>query len=154
MNPTATATSQFRAMLEADLTPVMAIEGAAYSHPWSPGIFRDCINAGYTCMLMLLDDVAIGHAVMSTAVGEAHILNICVHPDYQGRGLGRRFLEHLLNVAVQKSADTAFLEVRASNKSALSLYDSIGFNEIGVRPGYYPCNDGREDAIIFALNLV
>jgi ribosomal-protein-alanine N-acetyltransferase len=92
--------------------------------------------------------------VLSVAVGEAHVLNVCVHPDWQGRGLGRRILDRLLRLAREHEADTAFLEVRASNTVAQRLYESAGFNEIGVRRGYYPARVGREDAVVYAKTLI
>ena len=86
------------------------------------------------------------------AVGEAHILNISVAPNEQGQGIGRRMLEHLIELATGK-AETIFLEVRPSNVGAIALYEKMGFNEIGVRKGYYPATHGREDAIMLALEL-
>ena len=131
----------------------MVVERAAYPHPWSKGIMSDCLNSGYCCWLCQFDGEVIGHSVMSVAVGESHILNLAIHPDYQGRGLGRRLLGHMLDIARRHHATSAFLEVRASNHTAAGLYDSIGFNEIGRRDGYYPAENGREDAIIYGLEL-
>ena len=91
---------------------------------------------------------------MSAAVGECHLLNLCVHPDWQGRGLGRRLLLRLFAIGKANNADTAFLEVRASNRRAIALYESEGFCEIGLRRGYYPAGDKREDAIVMARPLL
>ena len=99
------------------------------------------------------EDKLIAYAVMSIAVQECHILNICVDPDLQGHGIGRRFLQELLIIAKARKADTVFLEVRPSNVAALSLYFSEGFNEIGTRRDYYPASVGREDAVILAKSL-
>jgi ribosomal-protein-alanine N-acetyltransferase len=87
---------------------------------------------------------------MSVAAGECHILNLCVHPQAQGNGLGKKLLTKLLLVARKHHADTAFLEVRPSNKIAITLYSNSGFNEVGMRRNYYPAKHGREDAIIMA----
>ena len=90
---------------------------------------------------------------MTMGVGEAHILNISVAPDEQGKGVGRRMMEILIETA-KGEAETMFLEVRPSNPGAIALYQKLGFNEIGVRKGYYPAeNNGREDAIMLALEL-
>ena len=70
---------------------------------------------------------------MSVAVGEAHVLNVCVEPDMQGQGLGRKLLERMLTVARERHADTAYLEVRVSNERAIALYESMGFREVGHR---------------------
>jgi ribosomal-protein-alanine N-acetyltransferase len=94
---------------------------------------------------------------MSVAAGECHVLNVCVHPDHHGRGIGRRLLRRLLALARRSEADTAFLEVRASNCVAIGLYRSVGFDEIGRRRDYYPALDpssgGREDAVMMARAL-
>ncbi len=150
----ATGCVGFRAMGEGDLDQVLRIERAAYPFPWTRRNFQDCIKAGYKCLILTLDGMPAGHGVLSSAVGEAHILNLCVAPAHQGKGLGRGLLEHLLNLAASLGADTAFLEVRASNHVALGLYQRVGFNEIGLRANYYPSGGRREDAIILALTLL
>jgi ribosomal-protein-alanine N-acetyltransferase len=142
-----------RPMEETDIGAVLAVERAGYPHPWTEGNFRDCLRAGYCCWVLEQDGAIIGHGVLSVAVGEAHVLNVCVHPDRQGRGLGRRILERLLRLAREHEADTAFLEVRATNTVAQRLYESAGFNEIGLRRGYYPAHKGREDAVVYARDL-
>lgn len=144
---------RIRPMREDDIGAVMVSEEAAYSHPWTEGIFADCLKVGYHCIVGELVDRVMAHAVMSIAVGEAHVLNLCVHPHWQGQGHGRRLLEHLLSVADGRGATHIFLEVRATNETAQILYRSLGFNEIGQRPGYYPATRGRETAIVFARTL-
>lgn len=144
-------------MQQEHLDAVMEIELRAYEFPWSMGNFTDCLRSGYYCCVYEkgahLNTSLIGYGVMSVIAGEAQILNICIDPDMQGQGLGRRLLRHLIAEAGRQSADTMFLEVRASNQAAFSLYDSAGFNEIGQRRGYYPAKDGREDALVLALAL-
>ena len=131
----------------------MVVERAAYPYPWSEGIMSDCLHSGYCCWLCQFNSEVIGHCVMSVAVGESHILNLAIHPEYQGQGLGRRLLDHMLDIARRHHATSIFLEVRVSNRAAAALYDSMGFNEIGRRNGYYPADKGREDAILYGLEL-
>ena len=137
-----------------DLPDVLLVENRAYSHPWSEGILRDCLRVGYACWVCELGGELIGHAVMSVALGEAHLLNLCIDPDRQGRGTGRRLLHRMLRVAREREADTIFLEVRVSNLVARTLYETEGFGEIGQRRGYYPADSGREDAIVYAKALL
>lgn len=144
---------KIRTMECTDIAPVMAIERQTYEFPWTEGIFRDCIKAGYHCMVYALNRLVIGYAVMSVAVGEAHVLNISIEPRMQGKGLGRRMMERMLSVASENGADSVFLEVRRSNQAAQELYLSMGFNELGTRRGYYPAAEGREDAICLGLAL-
>jgi ribosomal-protein-alanine N-acetyltransferase len=140
-------------MVEADLPQVVKIEHASYEYPWTFGIFRDCLRVGYQCYVYEGASGLVGHGVMSVAAGECHLLNICVHADWQRRGLGRQLVEFLLEAARAKGVTQALLEVRVSNTSAHHLYASLGFNEVGTRHHYYPGRDGREDAIILAREL-
>jgi ribosomal-protein-alanine N-acetyltransferase len=146
-----------RAMRDTDLPRVMAVERAAYTSPWSEGIFRDCLRVHYCCLVAERLDDLVAHGIMNVAAGECHVLNLCVHPDHHGRGIGRRLLRRLLALARQSDADTAFLEVRASNAGAIGLYLSEGFDEIGRRKGYYPAPNpstgAREDAVMMARAL-
>lgn len=142
-----------RPMRDGDLTLVLDIEREAYAFPWSEGIFRDCLRAGYCCWVVEQRDVLCGYGIMQVGSGESHILNLCVRASSRGQGLGRVLLGHLLDVAREHRADTALLEVRPTNRAALGLYAAMGFNEVGVRRGYYPGRDGREDALILAICL-
>ncbi|WP_164137419.1 ribosomal protein S18-alanine N-acetyltransferase [Stenotrophomonas maltophilia] len=143
-----------RALRESDLNAVMAIEVRGYPFPWTRGIFVDCLRAGYPGLAMERDGQLIGYGVLSIAAEEAHVLNICIDPLAQSRGLGRQLLRALVQLAGNRGAHRVFLEVRPSNTPALALYHSEGFNEIGRRPRYYPAAQGREDAVVMAIELV
>ncbi len=143
-----------RPMREDDLDAVMAVERRAYPFPWTQGIFRDCLRAGYQAWLLHDGATLIGYGVLSLAADEAHVLNVCVDPSTQRRGHGRRLLRTLLRIARGQGAQRVFLEVRPSNPHAVALYHDEGFNEIGRRPRYYPAANGREDAIVMALELM
>jgi len=144
---------KLRPLKEHDIDVIMAVERRCYEHPWTAGIFRDSMKVGYHCWGYFLDDQLIGYVVMSEAAGEAHILNVCIHPDQRGQGLAKRLMTRVITCAREQQVDTVFLEVRASNRVAQGLYESLGFNEIGLRRGYYPAGKGREDAILFAKVL-
>ena len=109
---------RFRAMSYADLATVMAIERRAYPFPWTETIFRDCIRVGYRCRLLEIYSRLESYAVMSIGANEAHLLNICVRPESQRRGLAWLMLEHLLELAGANAVKTMFLEVRPSNSGA------------------------------------
>ena len=142
-----------RPMSEADLDDVMSIETQIYDFPWTRQIFHDCLRVGYISHVCELDNELAGYCIMSTGASEAHILNLCIAPDYRRNGLGQRLLEHMLDTAKQRNVGTVFLEVRPSNQGAIALYDKMGFNQIGTRHDYYPAKVGREDAIILAISL-
>jgi ribosomal-protein-alanine N-acetyltransferase len=148
------ALPQLRAMREADLERVTAIERESYPYPWSIGIFRDCLRAGYGCWVLEQQGQVIGYAVLSVDAGEAHVLNVCVMSTVQSTGHGRRLMKRLLDLARWHQAERVFLEVRPSNPRAIALYHDLGFNEIGRRPNYYPDANGREDAIVMAFELL
>ena len=92
-------------------------------------------------------------AITQVVLDEATLFNIAVHPDYQRKGLGRELLQYLIDELLQRDVMTLWLEVRASNKGAIALYESFDFNEVTIRRGYYPGVNGREDAIVMALTL-
>ncbi|MDG1233520.1 MAG: ribosomal protein S18-alanine N-acetyltransferase [Pseudomonadales bacterium] len=145
--------SEVRPMQLTDLPGVLRNERGGYTHPWSEGIFKDCLRNGQECWLLMCGDQNVGHGILSVAAGEAHLLNVCVHPDFQGNGFGRVLVEHMLKRARKGEASTIFLEVRPSNVVACELYDKLGFNEVGVRENYYPSYVGREDALVLAKDL-
>lgn len=141
-------------MRQADLPNVLKNERRGYSHPWTEGVFSDCLNAGHECWLFVFEGRNIGHGILSVAAGESHLLNVCIHPDYQGNGYGRLLVEHMLKRARARGAGCVFLEVRPSNQIACKLYEDLGFNEVGVRKDYYPAFVGREDALVLARELI
>lgn len=148
-----TDTPLYRPMHEADVGEVMQVEMRAYRFHWSEGIFRDCLRVGYGCWIMDLGGGVGGYGVLSLVVGEAHLLNICVAPEWQGQGYGQLLLDHFIGLAREHHAYQMLLEVRPSNKPALKLYRRHGFEQVGLRKNYYPAEQGREDALILSLPL-
>lgn len=144
---------QYQLMSEALLPDVMEIEQRAYQWPWTEGMFRDSLNSGYLCHVLADAGQLLGYTVIYVAVGECHILNICVDPERHGRGLGRMLLRHALECAIDHGAAQSFLEVRPSNIAAICLYESMGFVQVGRRKDYYPAGDQREDALVYQLDL-
>lgn len=144
---------RLRTMTYADLPTVLEIETQNYPFSWDEDIFIDCFKVGYGCWVCEEDGKMLGYCIMTMGVGEAHILNLSVAPNEQGQGVGRRMMEMLIEIA-KGEAETMFLEVRPSNPGAIALYRKLGFNEIGIRKGYYPAEKGREDAVMFALELL
>ena len=142
-----------RPMTEADVTGVVTLERASYQFPWSEGIFRDCLRVGYVCRVVICGNELIGYGVMSVGAGEAHILNLCVDSSFRCQGIGRRMLDYLLDRGAAAGMTEAFLEVRPSNTAAIRLYLSLGFDQVGMRRGYYQAVGGREDAAVLKLSL-
>jgi ribosomal-protein-alanine N-acetyltransferase len=144
---------KIRTMTHEDLAAVSNIERLSYEFPWSHGVFRDCLLAGYQCIVLERNDAVAGYSILSIAAGEAHILNICVHPDYRSLGYGEKLLDDLLFRARSSSVREIFLEVRPSNEHALALYKKKDFHKVADRPAYYQASHGREDANVLVKKL-
>lgn len=145
--------SILRAMREDDIPDVVAAERDSYTFPWSEPVFRDCLRVGYLCRVLEVDARLAGYGILSVGAGEGHILNICVRPEHRCRGLGRRLVTGLFDLARAAGAEDLFLEVRPSNMTAIRLYQSLGLSQVGLRRGYYQAVNGREDAIVMRLRL-
>ncbi|MGZ8269988.1 MAG: ribosomal protein S18-alanine N-acetyltransferase [Methylophilus sp.] len=143
----------FRPMQMADLDVIMQIEPTIYSHPWTRGNFSDSLNSGYQAWVLVEDGEIIGYSLLMMVLDEAHLLNLSIAKSHQKQGLGRYLLAHMIAVAKHHHALNMFLEVRASNEVAISLYEGIGFCEMSIRRGYYPAKSGREDAVLMGLAL-
>ena len=144
---------QYRRMRAADLSDVASLEKSLYAFPWSLGNFRDSVNAGYDCWVVTCGEAVIGYSVLMIALDEAHLLNFAVASEWQNQGIGRSFLTHMVQVAKQAGCLIVYLEVRPSNLSARHLYRTAGFQQIAIRPDYYPALSGREDALFLGRTL-
>lgn len=144
-----------RAMTGADLDAVLALEVAAYSHPWSLGNFADSLAAGYLAWVRLgADRQLLAYCVAQPGFEETHLLNLTVAPAWQRRGHGRALLLALADWARARGDRTLWLEVRQSNAAGRALYSATGFTEAGLRRGYYPAtHQQREDAVVMRLAL-
>ena len=142
-----------RTMTHEDLSLVSDIERRSYEFPWSHGVFRDCLLAGYQCIVLERDGEVAGYSVLSIAAGEAHILNICIDPKFRSMGYGERLLDEVLFRTRSTSVREIFLEVRPSNENALALYKKKDFHKVANRPAYYQASEGREDADVLVKKL-
>lgn len=143
----------YRRMRTSDLQEVAQLERTLYVFPWSLGNFRDSVTAGYDCWTVTHGEAVIGYAVLMIAVDEAHLLNFAVSSDWHNQGIGRGFLCHMIEVARLAGCQIVYLEVRPSNLPARHLYKTLGFQQIAIRPDYYPALSGREDALFLGLSL-
>jgi len=153
IRPIPEADLRIRVMKHEDLAHVSDIERRSYEFPWSHGVFRDCLLAGYQCIVLERDNEVAGYGILSIAAGEAHILNLCIEPAFRSYGYGERLLDDILFRARTSSVREIFLEVRPSNVHALALYKKKGFHKVANRPSYYQSHEGREDAAVLAKKL-
>ena len=158
----------FMPMQAADLDEVLKIESVSHIHPWTKGNFSDSLAAGHWayCIRPQVDQMVKGsyldpavlwaYCILFPAVDELHLLNITVSPHLRKLGLGQRMMSAIEGVAVQQKMPRIILEVRPTNKSAITLYQKLGYEQIGVRKNYYPANSetgSREDALVMAKSI-
>jgi len=153
IRPAAEVPVAIRTMRHDDIAGVSDIERRSYDFPWSHGVFRDCLLAGYHCMVLVRASEVAGYAILSIAAGEAHVLNLCVDPAFRQLGYGERLLDEVLARARDSEVREVFLEVRPSNHRAIALYEKKGFRQIARRPAYYQALHGREDAAVLSRVL-
>lgn len=131
---------------------LIELEKRCYSHPWSPELIKGEFdkNVSLRCGLVAQGQI-FAYCLNYLIVDELHVLNLAVHPDWRGRGLGKRLLGKVLELAVGEGARYATLEVRPSNYIAKRLYSSLGFEVVGMRKNYY--RDNFENALVLECKL-
>lgn len=143
-----------RLMQQQDIAEVVAIEKMANQFPWSLNNFEDSLRANHNALVFCDSQNKIqAYVITQTVADELHLLNVCVKPESQGKGLGRTVVDYVIDFANQNSAAVILLEVRSSNHRAQQLYLQAGFNEMSIREGYYPAEKGREDAVLMAMDM-
>jgi len=158
----------FLPMQIADLDAVLEIESVSHLHPWTRGNFSDSLAAGHWayCIRPQIDQVIKGsyldpailwaYCILFPAVDELHLLNITVSPKLRKLGLGSRMMVAIEGVAAQQNIPRIILEVRPSNIAAVTLYQKLGYEQIGIRKNYYPADPQlgiREDALVMAKSI-
>ena len=147
--------TSLREMRSEDLASVLEIERRSFGQPWSLAFFEKELSTPFARLLAAVDEGALrpclaGYTCRWRVTDEVHVLNVAVHPDYRGTGIGRRLVEAVLAEAREGGARVVFLEVRAGNVVARRLYRQLGFKDLGVRRGYY---GPGQDAIVMELRL-
>jgi len=131
---------------------ILEIEKKSFPSPWGFLQFLDELtNPSSHIWALLEEEKIVGYICFWIVSDEIHIMNIAIHPDMRGKGMAKLLLKRLIDMALNKKISQIWLEVRPSNRAAISLYNAVGFKKVGVRKRYYP--DTHEDAIIMALNL-
>ncbi len=135
-------------MLLDDVPLIQAIEQASFTTPWPPDAYRSELltNRMAHYLVARVGDAVAAYGGMWLMVDEAHITTFAVHPAWRRQGIGERLLIAFLDLAMDRHAHEATLEVRLSNLPARRLYEKYGFRPVGLRPNYY--SDDREDALI------
>jgi len=149
-NETWLASVTIEPMRSHDVEAVREIDLLSFPSAWSAESYlRDLRNRNSHYLVAHLGGEVIGYAGMWLIADEAHISTLAVHPDHRRRGLGRRLLAHLLELAADHDAVEITLEVREANAIAQRLYESFGFRSKGLLPHYY--GDTGENAVVMSL---
>ncbi len=143
-----------RPLQKTDVPVLVTIEHTVQVSPWTEATFNTCFQSGYTGWVIELDQQIIGFIIVSMTSVECHILNLCVTKPQQRRGFGKQLLHYVLMEAKQRNIGISYLEVRRSNRPAISLYQQLGFKLVGERKNYYPGEPQHEDALVYARSLV
>lgn len=140
-------------LTEDHLAEMSVIEQACHHSPMSQAILASCFGHLYRVEGVMAEERLLGFSIVQQVIDEVTLMDICIAPSAQGLGLGKRLLTSLVAQAKALGAVVIMLEVRQSNLSAIKLYEKAGFVETSRRKGYYPTDDGHEDAILMDLVL-
>ena len=138
---------RIRRMEERDVQQVAAIEAESFSLPWSEQAFRDSLAMYHTIFLVAdLEGRIAGYCGWYQSLEEAEITNVAVKQELRGKGIARELLQELFRVGTAQGVFAYTLEVRVSNTPAIHLYESLGFENVGIRRDFY--EKPTEDAMI------
>ncbi|WP_068860283.1 ribosomal protein S18-alanine N-acetyltransferase [Perlucidibaca aquatica] len=140
-----------RIMTPDDLAQVFAIEQVSHPSPWPMKGLQESLQ-NHVAYVLEQDGAVIGFAFVQRILDEAHLLDIALAPSHRGKGLGRELLRQLMDEVLVSGVTIWFLEVRVSNVTAISLYQSLGYNELSLRRNYYDGPEGKEDALLMACS--
>ena len=140
-------------VISTDVDTLVAIEQLATPYPWSRALFESCLQSSYLNYALRHDGQLIGYYFAQRVLDELTLFNITIAPKYQGKGFGRELVQHIIQQARKYDCLQIWLEVRASNQSAIALYRSAGFQQSGVRKGYYQNTAGQEDAVVMQYTV-
>ena len=147
----------FKSVDATAIPQLMAIETACHSHPWTLNTMSSCIGGRYFNLAAFNGDTMVGFYIGEKAGPDFTLMDICVAPSEQGKGIAKQLLNQFIEYGEQQNAENLFLEVRESNTPAIKLYENAGFIEMSVRKNYYPSDNpaknGFEDAILMGMAL-
>src|SRR6056300_405708 len=128
-----------------DISAILEIENKTNQMPWTEAQFISSMEVGHYSVVLQEENNILGFAISSPIIPESHLLNIAIHPNHQGRGLGDTLLQKII-------FQNKTLEVRVSNLAAIALYEKRGFFKDAIRPNYYS-GTPKEDALLMSLKI-
>ena len=134
-------------MNAAHVSQVAELERICFADPWSEKSVASELDNKWALWLVALDgDTVVGYIGSQTAVDETDVMNVAVHPDHRRQGIAEALIKKLVLELKERGSHALMLEVRASNAPAISLYEKLGFLQVGLRKNYY--RNPKEDALI------
>lgn len=128
------------------LAAAAELELLCFSQPWSERALELLLGGDGVGFVSLIDGRVAAYGGMLLTPWDGQITNIATHPAHRRRGYGNAVTDALLKEAAARNAEQVSLEVRASNASAIALYERLGFAIAGRRKGFY--QNPREDALV------
>ena len=144
---------KFELLSEKNINAVWELEKLCFDDPWTYKMFESEIDNNISVYLVGIDeekDIVVAYAGIWLMYDYGDITNIAVHPEYRREGIAKKMLSLLINICREKSIERICLEVKESNKSAIKLYEYLGFKTDGVRKRYYK---NKFDAYLMSLDL-
>lgn len=139
-------------MDENDIDEVLEISNVSFSSPWSRLSYEQELNNSLAKYFVAkIDNKVVGFIGTWIIVDESHITNVAVHPNYRKLGIGSKLIDTMISYCNEKNCTSYTLEVRESNKAAISLYEKHGFIVDGIRKEYY--QDNKENALLMWLRI-
>lgn len=144
----------FSDMLGKDLEQVLLIEQQTQNVPWSMPLFEESLAGKHNCRVLKVASQIKAFHIVCPILDELHILNLAVATSAQGQGFGHALMHDIFEIAKDNASKKIFLEVRASNLVAQSLYLKWQFKQIAMRKKYYrTTNKQREDGLIYMFRM-
>ena len=134
--------------MKAEHVPQVAqLEKLSFADPWSEmSIASELQNLWAYWLVAVQDDMVVGYIGSQSTIDETDVMNVAVHPDWRRQGIAAQLIENLIEELKKRGSHALMLEVRASNAPAISLYEKMGFRQVGLRKNYY--RNPKEDALI------
>ena len=147
-----TTEKQIRIATTSDI-PAMKLVLKSLDNPWNPAVLEDCFGRNYLQWVIEEDQAIIGFVTVHTSLENWEIMFIAVRPNYQKKNFASALLKYLINEAKLCKIKLLRLEVRKSNKAAISLYQKLNFKQVGIRNNYYSDGKNKEDALLLDLTI-
>lgn len=128
----------FREMQKKDIDQIVEIESKAFSQPWSKKSFEEALtHKNLMFITATMDDRIVGYCGLYIVLDEGNVINVAVKEEYRGQHIAQKMLQYLLEKGTSQKVTAFTLEVREHNKTAIHVYEKLGFQSVGIRKNFY-----------------